>query len=433
MEDKILNNLIKKEINRQQKTINLIASENFVSRQVLNALGSVFVDKYAEGYPSKRYYKGNKIIDKVEVLCQKRALKLFKLSPKKWHINVQPYSGSPANLAVYFALVPVGKKIMGMMLSMGGHLTHGQKVSITGKIWKQVPYGVNKKNEKLDYKEILRIAKKEKPILIVVGATAYSRKIDFKKFRRIADSVNAYLLVDMSHIAGLIAGGVHSSPFSARGGQALADVVMTTTHKTLRGPRAAIIFTRNSKLKTLRQRRIRLRRKNSKLSIAEAIDKAVFPGLQGGPHMNQIAAIAVCLKEAMNPRFKKYTKQIIKNAQILANEFKKRGWRIISNGTDNHLFLVDVWNRGITGKEASEKLEHAGIIVNKNMIPFDERKPFNPSGIRIGTPAITTRGMKEKEMRQIAEWIYRVLIKDESSKKIKKEVEKLCRKFPVLI
>lgn len=407
MKDKALNNLIKKEIHRQQKTINLIASENYISSQALNALGSIFVDKYSEGYPSKRYYGGNEIVDKVEILCQKRALKLFKLSPKKWSVNVQPYSGSPANLAVYSALVPIGKKIMGMSLAMGGHLTHGQKVSITGKLWEQIPYGVNKKTEKLDYKEILRIAKKEKPTLIVVGPTAYSRKIDFRKFRQIADATKSYLLVDMSHIAGLVAAGIHPSPFP------YVDIVMTTTHKTLRGPRSAIIFSKNS--------------------IAEAINKAVFPGLQGGPHINQIAATAVCLKEAISSNFKKYAKQVVKNTQILSNELKKKGWRIISNGTDNHLFLIDVWSMGITGKEASAKLERAGIIVNKNMIPFDERKPFNPSGIRIGTSAITTRGMKEKEMRQIADWIYLVLVKNEAPNKIKKEVEKLCRRFPVKI
>lgn len=386
MRDFEIENFIKQEEKRQKKAINLIASENFASKDVLKALGSVFMNKYAEGYAGKRYYGGNEIVDKLEKLCQERALKLFIRQPAdrhKWSVNVQPYSGSPANLAVFLALVPKGGKIMGMSLEMGGHLTHGQRVSITGKLWKQVPYGVDKKTEQLDYGEILKIAKKEKPVLIIAGATAYSRKIDFKKFREIADTVGAYLMVDMSHIAGLVAGGVHSSPFP------YADVVMTTTHKTLRGPRAALIF--------------------CKLELASKIDKAVFPGLQGGPHMNQVVAMAVALREAMQPSFKKYARQVVKNAKVLANELKKRSWRIISNGTDTHLFLVDVWQRGIGGKEVSERLEKAGIIVNKNTIPFDTRKPADPSGIRIGTPAVTTRGMKEKDMVKIAEKIDKIL------------------------
>lgn len=383
MKDKEIEQLIKEEEKRQKKVVNLIASENYVSIDVLEVLGSVFVNKYAEGYPGKRYYGGNEIVDKIEELCGSRALKLFNLSPKKWIVNVQPYSGSPANLAVYSALVPQGEKIMGMPLEMGGHLTHGQKVSITGRFWKQVSYGVDKKTELLNYDEILKIAKKEKPRIIVAGYTAYSRKIDFKKFRKIADACGAYLMVDMSHIAGLVAGRAHLSPFP------YADIVTTTTHKTLRGPRAALIF--------------------CKKELAQKIDKAVFPGLQGGPHINQIAAVAVCLKEAMSPSFKKYAKQVVKNAKILADELKKKGWRIISGGTDNHLFLMDVWSRGIGGKEASEKLEKAGIIVNKNTIPFDTRKPFDPSGIRIGTPAITTLGMKEKDMKRIVEKIDKIL------------------------
>jgi glycine hydroxymethyltransferase len=383
MKDKKIENLIKKEEKRQRKTINLIASENFVSQDVLVALGSVFVNKYAEGYPGKRYYGGNEIVDKIEEICKNRALKLFKLSPAKWHVNVQPYSGSPANLAIYSALVSFGKKIMGMSLEMGGHLTHGQKVSITGKLWKQVPYGVAQKTEQLNYKEILKIAKKEKPKLIIAGTTSYSRKIDFKRFRKIADAVGAYLMVDMAHIAGLVVGGVHPSPFL------YADVVTITTQKTLRGPRAAIIF--------------------CKKELAQKIDKAVFPGLQGGPHINQIAATAVCLKEAMSPAFKKYAKQVVKNAKVLAEELKKKGWKIVSGGTDTHLFLVDVWQKGISGKEASEKLEKVGIIVNKNTIPFDARKPFDPSGIRIGTPTVTTLGMKEKDMKKIAEKIDKIL------------------------
>ena len=385
MKDKEIKKLIEKENIRQKKAVNLIASENFVSRDVLEALGSVFVNKYAEGYAGKRYYGGNEIVDKLEKLCQKRALKLFGLhrAKSRWSVNVQPYSGSPANLAVLSALVPAGGKIMGMSLEMGGHLTHGQKVSITGKIWKQIAYGVDKKTERLNYDEILKIAKKEKPALIIAGATAYPREIDFKKFRKIADAVGAYLMVDMSHIAGLVAGGEHPSPFL------YADVVTTTTHKTLRGPRAALIF--------------------CKKELAQKIDRAVFPGLQGGPHMNQVAAVAVALKEVAQPSFKKYARQVVKNAKVLANELKKRNWRIISGGTDNHLLLVDTWARGIGGKEASERLERAGIIVNKNAIPFDTRKPADPSGIRLGTPAVTTRGMKEKDMVKIAGRIDKIL------------------------
>ena len=403
MKDLEIKNLIKQEEKRQKKAINLIASENFVSQDVLEALGSVFVNKYAEGYAGKRYYGGNGIVDELEKLCQNRALKLFKLghldpARGKWHVNVQSYSGSPANLAVFLALVPKGEKIMGMSLEMGGHLTHGQRVSITGKFWKQVAYGVDKKTEQLDYNEILRLAKKEKPALIIAGATAYSRKIDFKKFRKIADAIGPYLMVDMSHIAGLVAGLVHLSPFP------YADIVTTTTHKTLRGPRAAMIFSRLGSLGGSTAK-WRLSRPN----IQNLIDKAVFPGLQGGPHLNQVAAVAVALKEAMQPSFKKYARQVVKNAKTLANELKKKRWRIVSGGTDTHLFLIDTWLRGIGGRQASERLEKAGIIVNKNTTPFDTRKPADPSGIRLGTPAVTTRGMKEKDMLKIAEKIDKIL------------------------
>lgn len=387
MRDKEIERLIRLEEKKQKEKINLIASENFASQDVAEALGSVFVNKYAEGYPGKRYYGGNEFADKVEEICKRRALKLFKLSPDRWHVNVQPYSGSPANLAVYLALIPPKEKIMGMDLAMGGHLTHGHKVSASGKLWQQIPYGVDKRTERLNYNELMRIAKKEKPALIVAGATAYSRKIDFKKFRKIADSASAYLMVDMAHIAGLVATGFHPSPFLAG-----ADVVTTTTHKTLRGPRSAIIF--------------------CKKELGQAIDKAVFPGLQGGPHLNQIAAVAVALKEASTPVFKKYSQQVVKNTKTLANELKKRGWRIVSGGTDNHLFLVDTWSKGISGREASEKLEKAGIIVNKNMIPFDTRTPVDPSGIRIGTAFMTTLGMKEKDMIKIAERIDEILKHD---------------------
>ncbi len=395
MQDKEVEKLIKKEEKRQKENIDLIASENFVSQDVSYALGSAFVNKYAEGYPGARYYKGNQVADEIENLCRERALKLFKLSSSKWSVNVQPLSGSPANLAVYFALVNPGEKIMGMSLDMGGHLTHGHKVSVTGKVWKQVAYGVNRETEVLDYDELKNIADREKPKLIVAGYTAYPRKIDFKKFREIADSVGAYLMVDMSHFAGLVAGGAYPTPFP------YADVVTTTTHKTLRGPRSAMIFVRSTSRATSR----------GNIDIATLIDRALFPGLQGGPHLNQIAGVAVALGEALDPKFKIYANQIVKNAKALAEALKKRGWRIISGGTDSHLILVDTWldGKGISGRDAADKLEKAGIIVNQNTIPFDTRKPMDPSGIRLGTPAVTTRGMKEMEMVKIAEKISRIL------------------------
>ena len=390
MKDKQVGKLIKKEEKRERSVVNLIASENYVSSDVLRALGSVFTNKYAEGYPGRRYYGGNAVVDEVERLCQARALKLFKLSTKDWHVNVQPLSGSPANVAVYTALLPHDGtgKIMGMTLSHGGHLTHGHSVSASGKFWKQIPYGLSKKTERLDYDELMAIAKREKPHIIVAGFTAYPRTIDWKKFRMIADAAGAFLMVDMSHIAGLIAGGVHLSPFP------YADVVTTTTHKTLRGPRGAMIFVR----------------KDAR-DLAAKIDKAVFPGLQGGPHENAIAATAVALGEALSPKFSLYAKQIVKNAKGLAGELQKLGWRIVSGGTDNHLMLVDTWANGVSGKEASEKLERAGIIVNMNTIPFDTRKPMDPSGIRLGTPAETTRGKREKDMVILARKIDHVLRK----------------------
>lgn len=410
MRDKIIEELISKEEKRQAETINLIASENYVSKNVREALGSVFVNKYAEGYPGARYYGGNDVVDKVENLVKKRALKLFKLNPGMWDVNVQPYSGSPANLAVYLALVPIGMKIMGMNLSVGGHLTHGAKVSISGKLWEQVPYGVERISETIDYGEVLNIARIERPRLIIAGATAYSRSIDFEKFRAIADDVKAILFVDMSHIAGLVAGSAHQSPFSGRSGQMLADVVMTTAHKTLRGPRAALIFSRGEE-------------------ITEKINKMIFPGLQGGPHINQIAALGVALGEASRPKFKEYSRQVVKNAKTLSVALQNFGWRIISGGTDTHLFLVDVSEKGLSGKEAEKKLERVGVVVNKNTIPFDDRGPKDPSGIRIGTPAVTTRGMKEKEMKIIAKLISKILLREEKENKTRAEVAKLCKKF----
>ncbi len=394
MKDKAIAKLIKQEKKRQKSIINLIASENFVSKDVLEALGSELTNKYAEGYSGKRYYGGNSITDKIETLCQERALKLFDLSPEEWAVNVQPLSGSPANLAVYLALVPQGGKIMGMSLDHGGHLTHGHKVSASGKFWQQIPYGVDKETEVIDYKELRKIAVDNKPDIIVAGFTAYPRIVDFKKFRKIADVTGAYLMVDMSHFAGLVAGKVYPSPFP------YADVVTTTVHKTLRGPRSAMIFSRSS-----------VKNRKSNVSISKEIDKAVFPGIQGGPHLNQIAAVAVALKEAAAPAFRKYAKQVIKNAKVLADELKKYGWRIISNGTDSHLILMDTWlgGKGIRGKEASDRLEKAGIIVNKNTIPYDTQSPFDPSGIRMGSAAETTRGKKEKDFKKIAGRIHGIL------------------------
>lgn len=390
MKDKEIGRLIGEEKKRQKSVVNLIASENYVSRDVLDALGSELTNKYAEGYPGHRYYGGNEISDKVENLCKARALKLFKLSPRKWHVNVQALSGSPANLAVYLALVPPGGTIMGMSLSEGGHLTHGHKVSATGKFWKAVQYGVNPKTEKIDYEVVKRLAKKERPSIIVAGFTAYPRAVDFNKFRKIADVCKAYLMVDMSHTAGLVAGGALPSPFP------YADVVTTTTHKTLRGPRSAIIFS-----------------KIDNRELYKKIDKAIFPGLQGGPHLNQIAAISVALKEAATPSFKTYAKQVIKNTKALADELKRLGWRIVSGGTDTHLALVDTWmdGKGVSGKEASDRLEKAGIIVNKNTIPGEKRSPMDPSGIRIGTAAETTRGRKESDMKVLARKIDAILKK----------------------
>ncbi len=390
MKDKEIERLIKAEEKRQKNVVNLIASENYVSRDVLEALGSKLTNKYSEGYPGARYYGGNVIIDKVENVCRSRALKLFNLNPNEWHANVQPLSGSPANLAVYSALVPIGGKIMGLLLSSGGHLTHGQKMSMTGKFWAQVPYEVDPKTEVLDYELLKKLAIQEKPNIIVAGFTAYPRFVDWKKFREIANASGAILMVDMSHMAGLVAGEVYPSPFP------YTDVVTTTTHKTLRGPRAAIIFV-----------------KKDERGFDKKIDKAIIPGLQGGPHENAIAAVAVCLKEAMNPDFKKYAKQVVKNAKTLAEELKKKGWRVISGGTDSHLLLVDTWmnGKGISGKDAERALEKEGIIANKNTIPGDPRGPLNPSGIRLGTPAVTTQGMKEKDMINIAQRIDKILSK----------------------
>ncbi|HEY4511479.1 MAG TPA: serine hydroxymethyltransferase [Candidatus Paceibacterota bacterium] len=396
MHDKHIKKLITEESRRQKKVINLIASENYVSKDVLEALGSILTNKYGEGYPGKRYYRGTKIVDEVERLAQKRALKLFGLKESEWSVNVQPLSGSPANLAVYSALVPPGEKIMGMALAHGGHLTHGQKVSMTGKFWNSVLYGVNKETELLDYEEVKNMAVTEKPKIIVAGFTAYAHIIDFKKFREIADaagdskssSTKPILMVDMSHFGGLVAGKAYPSPFE------YADIVTTTTHKTLRGPRSAIIFSRIDER-----------------GLNKKIDKAIMPGLQGGPHFNQIAAVAVALKEASTSAFKKYAQQVVKNAKALSDELEKLGWRIVEGGTESHLLRVDVWQggKGMSGREAADKLEAAGIIVNENTIPFDTRGPLDPSGIRLGSAAETTRGKKEKDFIKIARKIDGVL------------------------
>ncbi len=426
--------LIKQEEKRQSDVLEMIPSENYTSKAVIEALGSVLTNKYSEGYPRKRYYQGNRIIDSVETLAQERAKKLFGVP----HVNVQPYSGSPANTAVYLALLdPLKDKIMGLSLSFGGHLTHGSPVSFSGKYFNIVPYELNEKGL-LDYDEIERLAFAEKPKIIVCGATAYPRIVDFKRFGEIADSIGAYLLADISHISGLIVGEVHPSPV------AYADIVMTTTHKTLRGPRGAMLMVTSKGLK-------------KDPELAEKIDKAVFPGLQGGPHDNQTAAIAVALLEAEQQDFKKYSKQVVNNANALSKELLKYKFNLVSGGTDNHLLLIDLSDKKINGAVAAYGLEVAGIVVNKNAVPYDKMPPFYPSGIRLGTPAITTRGMKEKEMVKIAKWINDVveevkgdeLPKEKESRSyfwkefrrkvkenknllaINEEIKEFCQKFPI--
>jgi len=398
IQDKKILELINKEKKRQREGIELIASENYVSESVLECMGSILTNKYSEGYSGKRYYKGNEYVDCVEEEAINRAKKLFHAE----HVNIQPYSGSPANLAVHFALLDTGDKTMGMALDAGGHLTHGFKVSITGKYYNSLSYGVDE-NGYIDYEEVRRLAKEHMPKLIWAGFSAYSRTIDWQKFRDIADEVGAYLAADIAHVAGLVVTGIYPSPVG------IADVVTTTTHKTLRGPRGAIIMCRKE--------------------LAEKIDKAVFPGLQGGPHNHTTAAIAVALKEASTPEFKEYAKQVVKNSKALAEELIKRNYKIISDGTDNHLFLVDiVASVGISGEEASTLLEQSNITVNKNTIPNDTRKPWDPSGIRIGTPAITTRGMKEKDMIRIAEFIDEILRKKEN---VREQVKEFTKDFPI--
>lgn len=390
------------ELERQQRNIELIASENIVSKAVLLAAGSVLTNKYAEGYPSKRYYGGCQCVDVVEEIARNRAKELFGAE----HVNVQPHSGANANLAVFFALLNPGDTVMGMNLQQGGHLSHGSPVNISGKYFNVVPYGVDEVTAKIDYDEMEQIALECKPKLIVAGASAYSRVIDFPRCREIADKVGAYLMVDMAHIAGLVAAGVHPSPVP------YADIVTTTTHKTLRGPRGGMIL--------------------CKEQFAKQIDKAVFPGTQGGPLMHIIAAKAVALGEALTDEFKAYQKQVVKNASTLADALMKNGIDIVSGGTDNHLMLLDLRNKGITGKELEHRLDEVRITANKNTIPNDPQSPFVTSGLRIGTPAVTTRGFKEPEMELIAGWISDIINNfDENKDRVLSEVQSLCEKFPL--
>lgn len=392
------------ELEREQTHLELIASENFTSRAVMEACGSILTNKYAEGYPGKRYYGGCKCVDIAEDLARERAKKLFSCD----HANVQPHSGSSANMAVYLACLNFGDTVLGLNLSHGGHLTHGSPVNISGLYFKFIPYGVDKETETIDYNELRRLAHEHKPKMIVTGATAYPRIIDFKKFREIADEVGALVMVDIAHIAGLVLAGLHPTPVP------YSEVVTTTTHKTLRGPRGGMVLCRQD--------------------FAQKIDKAVFPGMQGGPLMHIIAGKAVAFKEAETDEFKKYQEQIVKNAKALADAFIKLGFRLVSGGTDNHLVLVDLRSKGITGKVAEIALDEVGITVNKNTIPYDPEKPFVTSGIRIGTPAMTTRGMKEGQMAQIAQFINDALDNkdnDVKKKQIREEVKKLCLKFPL--
>jgi len=392
------------ETKRQSENLEFIASENFASEEVLEAQGSVLTNKYAEGYPDARWYGGCQFVDVVEKLAIERAKRLFGAE----HVNVQPHSGSQANMAVYFSVLKPGDTILAMNLACGGHLTHGHKKNFSGQFFNMVFYGVNRETERIDFNEIEDLVKKHRPKMIIAGASAYPREIDFERFSRIARKTGAYLTVDMAHIAGLIAAKLHPDPIP------YADFVTTTTHKTLRGPRGGMIL--------------------CKKEYAKKIDAMVFPGIQGGPLMHIIAAKAVSFQEAFKPEFKEYQKQIIKNAKTLAKELSKRGFRVVSGGTDNHLLLIDVTSVGLTGKEAADILDKARITVNKNAIPFDEQSPFIASGIRMGTPAVTTRGMKEDEMVKIAELIEILLKnpKDESKlKEVKEEVERLVRKFPL--
>lgn len=405
MNDKKIQEAIEREAERQLYNIELIASENYVSRDVLEAAGSILTNKYAEGYPSKRYYGGCVHVDEIEEIARERAKQLFNAE----HANVQPHSGSQANMGVYLSVLQPGDTVLGMNLTAGGHLTHGHPLNFSGTLYRFVDYGVTKDSETIDYEEVRKVALKEQPKLIVAGASAYPRVIDFEKFREIADEVGAYFMVDMAHIAGLVAAGEHPSPVP------YADFVTTTTHKTLRGPRGGLIL--------------------CKKEHAAMLDKKVFPGMQGGPLMHIIAAKAVCLQEAMQPEFKDYAKQVIANCAVMSNTLKEEGFRIVSGGTDNHLILVDVKSSlDMSGKLAEKLLDEAGITCNKNTIPFETEKPFVTSGIRLGTAAMTTRGFKENEFRQVALWISRVLknAEDEAVREeVRKEVRALTVQYPL--
>ncbi|HII4513129.1 serine hydroxymethyltransferase [Clostridium perfringens] len=401
-EDEQIAHLVQKEKERQENSIELIASENFVSKAVMEAMGSYLTNKYAEGYPSKRYYGGCHVVDEVEDLARERVKKLFGAE----HANVQPHSGSQANMAVYFSILEPGDTVLGMDLSHGGHLTHGSPVNFSGRLFNFVSYGVDKETETINYENVRELALKHKPKLIVAGASAYSRIIDFKTLREIADEVGAYLMVDIAHIAGLVATGLHPSPVP------YADFVTSTTHKTLRGPRGGLIL--------------------CKEKFAKALDKNIFPGIQGGPLMHIIAAKAVCFKEALEPSFKTYMEQVVKNARVLAEALESYGFKLVSNGTDNHLILVDLTNKDITGKDAEILLDSIGITLNKNTVPNETRSPFVTSGVRIGTPAITTRGFKEEEMKEIASIINDAIKeKDGDLEPLRARVKTLCAKYPL--
>ncbi len=402
MKDIEIQKAIENEAKRQRQNIELIASENFVSQDILEATGSILTNKYAEGYPNKRYYGGCYAVDVIEDLARNRVCDLFGAE----HANVQPHSGSQANMAVYMTVLEYGDKVLGMDLNSGGHLTHGHDLNFSGRLYQFHSYGVNKETEKIDYDEVLKIAKEVKPKLIVCGASAYAREIDFKKFKEIADEVNAYLMVDMAHIAGLVATGKHNSPVP------YADFVTSTTHKTLRGPRGGLIL--------------------CKEKFAKEIDKNVFPGMQGGPLMHVIAGKAICFKEAMTEEFKHYIDQVVLNSKALGKELENQGFRLISGGTDNHMIQVDIKGSiGMTGKEAEHHLDDIFITCNKNTIPFDSEKPFITSGIRLGTAAMTTKGCKEKEFIQIAKWISSILKNptEENKQKIRKEVQVFTESF----
>lgn len=417
LDDPEAHEIMELERRRQEDGLELIPSENYVSRNVLEAMGSVLTNKYSEGYPGKRYYGGNKYIDVAETLAIERAKQLFGCE----HVNVQPLSGSPANLAALFSVLNVGDKFMGLELSHGGHLTHGAAVNFSGQLFKAVPYGVSAETEMFDYDEIRKIALREKPKLILSGLTAYPREIDFKAFQEIADEAEAYHMADIAHIAGLVAAGMHPSPVP------YCDIVTTTTHKTLRGPRGAIIMCKTE------DRYKQKYRPDSQKNLAQLVDFSVFPRFQGGPHNHTNLAKAVAFGEVMRPEFKVYAGQIVKNAKALAGALMDYGFRLVTGGTDNHLMLIDLRNKNATGKEAETALDEVGITVNKNMIPFDPRKPWDPSGIRIGTPVLTTRGMKESEMRHVAELIARAIDNRNDpviKAKVRQDVLELCRMFP---